>query len=122
MTQTQRPTRRVRGSVAVFTYQTHQERCLALADAHGYSSDCPPGHTIGAVFSVDGSQLLALGLRIPSASEAGVCHTATYTAAGEATTCDCPAGGYGRPCWHQGVMIRGGRYVARRAALGWPED
>jgi hypothetical protein len=94
-------------------------RSLELARERGYHGS-GPARSIGMTLSDDG-QLVSLAVRVPSASSDAE-HIVTYIAAGEQLTCDCPAAAHGRPCWHKGVGLAAGRYVARRAQLGWPED
>ena len=96
-----------------------RQRSHELAQAHGYHGS-GPARSIGITLSEDG-RLVSLAMRVPSASSDDE-HVVTYIAADEQLTCDCQAAQHGRPCWHKGVGLAAGRYIARRAALGWPED
>lgn len=94
-------------------------RSLELARERGYQGS-GPARSLGATFGDDG-RLVLLAVRVPSASSDSE-HIVTYTATGEQLTCDCQAAQRQRACWHKGCGLAAGRYVARRAALGWPED
>jgi len=94
-------------------------RSIELAEARGYHGS-GSAQSIGATFGADG-QLVALAVRVPSASSDGS-YTVGYLAARDDAECECEAARHGRACFHRGLAIRAGRYVTRRARLGWPED
>lgn len=97
-------------------------RSLELATARGYWSTCPPGRSTDMQLD-DAGRLVSYTLEIPSASTVDTWHIVAYDARRDDASCDCSAAQHGqRACWHRGVGVRSGRYVARRAALGWPED
>jgi len=94
-------------------------RSLELARERGYHGS-GPARSIG--MTLDGAgQLVALAVRVPSATSERD-YTVGYLAARDDAECECEAARHGRACFHRGLAIRAGRYVARRARLGWPED
>lgn len=97
-----------------------KRRSLELVAAHGYQG-MGPWRTVD--YTLDGASdaLISLTIRVPSAS-GGEEHVVTYRTVTDDAQCDCPASRYHCPCFHRGVGLQAGRYVARRAALGWPED
>lgn len=105
--------------MATATTVDQRARSLELAAAKGYTLQ-GPARTLGAAFSEDG-RLISLAVRVASASSDAV-YIVTYQTATDRAACECPAAAHARPCWHAGVGLAGGRYVARRAALGFPED
>lgn len=96
-------------------------RSLELAEARGYWSVCPPGRSMEITLD-DGGKVITYTLCIPSASQAGVWHLVTCDVRHDDARCDCPAARCNGACWHRGIGVRSGRYIARLAQLGWPED
>lgn len=86
-------------------------RSLALAEARGYGSVCPPGRTVGVVVDAEEGRLITLTLAIPSATSGRV-YGVIYHAPQDHATCACAAGQHARPCWHTGVALRSGRWLA----------
>lgn len=96
-------------------------RSLEIANERGYIG-AGPARTVATELDVSGRQLISLTVRVPSASQAGGWHVLTYITARDDAACDCRSAAHGGPCLHRGCAIGLGRYVARRARLGWPED
>lgn len=92
-------------------------RSIELAQARGYHCQ-GPARSVGIELDEVG-RLISLTLRIPSASSAAV-YTLVYVLAhDDAHGCTCPSATHGRPCWHRGVAVAGGRWIAHLAATGW---
>lgn len=97
-------------------------RALELARQHGYHK-WGPARTRTWTLDAAG-QLVGFAVRVPSSRASDQAYTVVYQILDgrEVISCDCQAGQYNRPCWHAGCGVAAGRYVARLAALGWPED
>ena len=80
-----------------------------------------PCVTIGFTLNETTGALISLAVKVASAS-GGEDHIVTYQTAADDAQCDCTAASFGKACFHRGVGLQAGRYVARRARLGWPED
>lgn len=101
---------------------THaRARSLEIVGERGYFG-WGPARTVATALADDGRRLISLTVRVPSASRADVWHVLTYDAAADDARCDCQAAQHNRGCLHRGCAINAGRYVARLARLGWPED
>lgn len=98
---------------------TAKTRSLELASEHGWHG-AGSSRTVAAAFDTAG-QLVSLTVAVPSETSERV-YSVTYQASRDDAVCTCEAGRRGKACGHRGQGIRAGRYVARRAALGWPED
>lgn len=96
-------------------------RSLEMVGERGYYG-WGPARTVATVLDASGRRLLSLTVRVPSASRAGVWHVLTYDAAVDDAVCGCLAAQHGYGCLHRGCAVNAGRYVARLARRGWPED
>ena len=96
-------------------------RSLEIVGQRGYFG-WGPACTVATVLDASGQRLISLTVRVPSASRADVWHVLTYDAAADDAMCDCRSAAHGGPCFHRGCAVNAGRYVARLARLGWPED
>lgn len=96
-------------------------RSLEIVSERGYYG-WGPACTVATVLDASGRRLVSLTVRVPSASQAGVWHMLTYDATTDDATCDCLAAQHGLGCFHRGCAVNAGRYVARLAFRGWPED
>lgn len=104
-----------------WTLEERRERSLALVEERGYHG-WGPACTVATRLSSDGRRLISLTVRVSSASQADVWHVLTYDRARDDAECDCLSAQHGAPCFHRGCAINAGRYVARLARRGWPED
>lgn len=110
-------------ATATATRVDTRQRSIELAEERGYwSSSTGPGRTVDYQLADEGRRLVSLTMSVPSASECDVWHTVVYDASRDDAQCDCHSGAWGHSCWHRGVAVKIGRYVARLARLGWPED
>lgn len=107
-------------ATATKTTTDAKTRSLELVAARGYAG-IGPCSTLGYTLDDASGKLVSLAVRVASAS-GGEEHVVTYSAASDDATCDCTAASYGKACFHRGVGLQAARYVARRAAKGWPED
>lgn len=96
-------------------------RSLELAVQRGHTSCSHAARTLGWSLDEQSGALVSMALEIHSAHDE-TRYSVGYLAAKDDATCECQAAQYGRACWHRGLAIICGRYVARRARLGWPED
>lgn len=92
-------------------------RSIDLAEARGETVCSWHARSIG--LTLDGANgegdLVNAAWRVASASSDAV-YTVTYTAAGDHgdhAECECRSAQYGRPCWHVGLALMMGRYLAQ---------
>lgn len=96
-------------------------RSLEIVTERGYFG-AGPARTVATELDASGRRLISLTVRVPSASQADAWHVLTYVTARDDADCDCRSATHGGPCFHRGCAVGLGRYVARLARLGWPED
>lgn len=108
-------------TTATRTTSDARTRSLEIVGERGYFG-WGPARTVATVLDDSGRRLISLTVRVPSASQAGVWHVLTYDAAADDASCDCRSAAHGGPCLYRGCAVNAGRYVARQARLGWPED
>lgn len=89
---------------------------LDLAKARGYTVCSWAARAIDLTLGENG-ELVNAAWRIDSASSA-TNYVVTYTAAGDHVECECLAAKHHRPCWHTGLGLMLGHYLA---ALYSPE-
>lgn len=95
-------------------------RSLELATARGETHCSHAAKMLDWTLDERG-QLVSLALSVASAtSKRG--YVLTYSRAADDAPCSCEAAQHARGCWHRGLALLCGRYVARRAAHGWQED
>ena len=97
-------------------------RSIELAQAHGETICSHRARTLGWTLDAQTGALVSLALEIHSAHDGEQVYSVGYLASRDDGLCDCQAAQYSRPCWHRGLAILCGRYVAQRARRGWLED
>lgn len=95
-------------------------RSIELAQEKGHTVCSWAARSIGFTLGEDG-QLVNAAWRVESASSDAE-YVVTYTAASDRAECECAAAQYGRPCWHAGLALLKGRYLARLYSAGGRDE
>lgn len=101
-------------ATAMVTRIDQRARSIELAEARGETVCSWHARSIGYTLG-EGGDLVNAAWRVASASSDAV-YVVTYIAAGDHAdyaACECRSAQYGRPCWHAGLALMMGRYLAR---------
>lgn len=97
-------------AIATATHVDQRARSLELAQARGHTVCSWAARTIGWTLG-DGGELVNAAWRVESASSDAE-YIVSYTAADDRAECACQAAQHHRPCWHAGLALMKGRYLA----------